>query len=398
MLKTLVLLPGSIDNIFLKNEMEYLKRNFDIIYILAYKNPKNDWYVKEKKIKTLYVKNFTVKSVINSFLNFLLIKELRKEVIKQKNLKKILYAYFYENFYCNVCQIINKVQLEGEVYLYSFWLSRGAYAVARYKKENKDKVKKAVSRAHGYDLYEERNKLKYLPFRIFIRENLDEIHFISEHGKNYFLNRYGKASCQYEISRLGTKNEKKIKKIIRNKKEICIASCSSIIPVKRLDLLIRILKELKVPYRWIHIGNGELREKIEEYAGKVLPENSYLFLGKIENDKVLEIYKEYDVDFFINTSDSEGIPVSIMEAMSVGIPVICREVGGNGEIVHSENGLLLPSIEEDIDFYKVEEFLRIRLERTEEYQKLSNQCVCSWNDKYSARKNYDEFYKKLLEM
>ncbi|KSV57498.1 glycosyltransferase [Acetivibrio ethanolgignens] len=397
MLKTLVLLPGSIDNIFLKNEMEYLKRNFNIIYIFVYENPKKDWYVKEKKIKTLYVKNFTVKSIIKSFFNFLLIKELRQEVIKQKNLKKILYAFFYENFYCNVCQIIKKVQLEGEVYLYSFWLSRGAYAVARYKRENANKVKKAVSRAHGYDLYEERNKLKYLPFRNFIRENLDEIYFISKHGKNYFLNRYGKADCQYEISRLGTNNEKRIEKIIRNKKEICIASCSSIISVKRLDLLIRILKELKVPYRWIHIGNGKLREEIETYAGKVLPKNSYLFLGKIENDKVLEIYKEYDVDFFINTSDSEGIPVSIMEAMSAGIPVICRNVGGNGEIVNGENGLLLEEKEEDIVINRMEEFLKIRLEKREEYRKKSIACIQSWNERYNAEKNYEEFCKKMRE-
>lgn len=40
-------------------------------------------------------------------------------------------------------------------------------------------------------------------------------------------------------------------------------------------------------------------------------------------------------------SDSEGIPVSIMEAMSFGIPVIARNVGGMSEIVNEENGLLL---------------------------------------------------------
>ena len=44
---------------------------------------------------------------------------------------------------------------------------------------------------------------------------------------------------------------------------------------------------------------------------------------------------------FINLSSSEGIPVSIMEAQSFGIPVIATNVGGSGEIVVSETGVLV---------------------------------------------------------
>ena len=44
---------------------------------------------------------------------------------------------------------------------------------------------------------------------------------------------------------------------------------------------------------------------------------------------------------FINVSSTEGIPVSIMEAMSFGIPVIATAVGGTPEIVNNENGYLL---------------------------------------------------------
>ena len=39
------------------------------------------------------------------------------------------------------------------------------------------------------------------------------------------------------------------------------------------------------------------------------------------------------IDLFINTSSSEGVPVSIMEALSVGIPIIATDVGGTKEIV-----------------------------------------------------------------
>lgn len=39
---------------------------------------------------------------------------------------------------------------------------------------------------------------------------------------------------------------------------------------------------------------------------------------------------------------SEGIPVSIMEAISFGIPIIATNVGGNAEIVNDETGVLIP--------------------------------------------------------
>ncbi len=61
----------------------------------------------------------------------------------------------------------------------------------------------------------------------------------------------------------------------------------------------------------------------------------------MSNDKILDVYEQFDVDFFINLSDSEWIPVTIMEAMPMGIPVIDRNVGGISEIVNKSNGLLL---------------------------------------------------------
>ena len=48
------------------------------------------------------------------------------------------------------------------------------------------------------------------------------------------------------------------------------------------------------------------------------------------------------VDLFLNVSEYEGVPVSVMEAQSFGIPVIATAVGGTPEIVNEENGFLLP--------------------------------------------------------
>ena len=65
--------------------------------------------------------------------------------------------------------------------------------------------------------------------------------------------------------------------------------------------------------------------------------------GKISNSQLLEIYKNIPFDIFINVSENEGVPVSIMEAMSFGMIIIATAVGGTSEIVHNgKNGYLLP--------------------------------------------------------
>jgi glycosyltransferase involved in cell wall biosynthesis len=55
----------------------------------------------------------------------------------------------------------------------------------------------------------------------------------------------------------------------------------------------------------------------------------------------MRYYSINTVDLFINVSSSEGVPVSIMEAMSFGIPVIATAVGGTPEIVSEKTGWLI---------------------------------------------------------
>ncbi|WP_243669706.1 glycosyltransferase [Methanoculleus chikugoensis] len=79
------------------------------------------------------------------------------------------------------------------------------------------------------------------------------------------------------------------------------------------------------------------------YADATLPGNvSHRFTGYLDNAAVLEHYRQSPIDVFINVSESEGIPVSIMEAESCGIPVIATAVGGIPEIVSDATGILLP--------------------------------------------------------
>ena len=93
---------------------------------------------------------------------------------------------------------------------------------------------------------------------------------------------------------------------------------------------------------WTHIGDGPVLPALMAMAGHALSRNFQIrFTGGLANARVMEFYREHPVDVFVNVSASEGLPVSIMEAQSFGIPVVATAVGGIPEIVTDQNGRLL---------------------------------------------------------
>jgi colanic acid/amylovoran biosynthesis glycosyltransferase len=85
-------------------------------------------------------------------------------------------------------------------------------------------------------------------------------------------------------------------------------------------------------------------EAMQQLAASKLPAGSYRFMGYVPNAEILTYYREQKVDALINMSELEGIPMSMMEAVASGIPVIGCNVCGVPEIVTEETGLLLPAL------------------------------------------------------
>lgn len=101
-------------------------------------------------------------------------------------------------------------------------------------------------------------------------------------------------------------------------------------------------------------------------------------------------------DVFLNVSMSEGIPVSIMEAMSFGVPVIATKVGGTSEIVNQENGSLLPS-QPTAEMIKNELLYFCNLSKMDQ-EKYSKEALKTWKNKFNAAKNYPEFIQELRSL
>jgi glycosyltransferase involved in cell wall biosynthesis len=119
-------------------------------------------------------------------------------------------------------------------------------------------------------------------------------------------------------------------------KKIKMLTVARLSPPKRMDLLVNAVKNIDVE---LHIvGDGELREDLERAA----PDNVF-FHGEIE------CFSNFlDFDIFCLISDSEGLPLSAIEAMSCGMPLILSNVGGCSELI-SGNGILVENNTEDIE-------------------------------------------------
>ena len=123
---------------------------------------------------------------------------------------------------------------------------------------------------------------------------------------------------------------------------------------------------------------------------------SYCFKGRTDNETIHRFYAENHIDLFINVSKSEGVPVSIMEAISYGIPVLATDVGGTAEIVTDAIGKLMNKDLGPAELAKyIKTFFESSPQKLNTYSKNARDLGCN---SYSADKNYNDFIKQILTM
>lgn len=278
---------------------------------------------------------------------------------------------------------------------YSFWFYDCIY-LAWLKK--KGIIKKAVTRAHSGDLYEDhisiRNKIL---FRHFQFKYLDAVFPVSNMGTDYFKKKYPKSKAEIKTVYLGSQNYG----INSFSSEIfTIVSCASFRHHKQIHKIAEMLQYIDFPLQWIHIGDERLGSndpKIGEYkqnkAKLSKKENiAYNPVGMLPNDKIFEFYQKTSVNLFISLSAVEGIPVSMMEAASFGIPILSTDVGGCKEIVNEQTGILLPLETEMQQVAQIITEFKDSHKNSPEYRAGVRKF---WEKNFDAEKNYQEFFEAI---
>jgi glycosyltransferase involved in cell wall biosynthesis len=269
-----------------------------------------------------------------------------------------------------------------------------AYGVSILKRYNPSL--KTVSRVHGGDLYKERN-FGFLPFREPIVGSLNRIFPISNQGKKYLTTEYGAyLEDKIIVSRLGVQRSDILDSACKED-GIKIASCSSDDPVKRVYAIVESIGSfsnyVSEQVTWIHIGI-EKDHFLKKY-GRLLDRYNNLncvIEGVVPQERVNDIYRKYHPNLFINLSSSEGVPVSIMEALSMGIPIIATDVGGTSEIVDGQVGALVSS---EINIKVVAKEIEIIVQFGRQYSKAAYE---RWNDFCDESSNYENHYHHLKEV
>ena len=122
-----------------------------------------------------------------------------------------------------------------------------------------------------------------------------------------------------------------------------LAIIGRLVPIKDHPTLFEALRVLGDAGRTVHllvVGDGQERGRLETLAERLGLASRLHFLGwRTDLEAVLP-----EVDMVICSSRNEGTPVSLIEAMAAGVPVLSTEVGGVADLVtHGETGWLVPA-------------------------------------------------------
>lgn len=280
----------------------------------------------------------------------------------------------------------------GEVVLYSYWFATAAYAEMIL---NKKYGIRCVTRAHGTDVYEKHCLYEIMPGQEKALKGLTKVFVCSKNGMKYLQRKFPAYKDKIGYSYLGSQDYG-FKPGDNRSEEFVVASCSRLVPVKRVHLLAKALATITdKKIHWIHIGDGAERDKVESII-KTFPKNIRItFTGNIPHDDVMEYYRDHAVNAFINVSESEGLPVSIMEVISFGIPVIATDVGGTNEVINKEIGrLLIVDFSSEIFAKEINDLIAME---SSQYSQLRNKIRRFWEDNFSAERNYTKFYKEITD-
>ena len=392
---------GNLDD-WLNDEIIFLSKKFQHIYIYplnytgkqSFELPANvtvikfDFYSPYNRLKLIVSDLSFILSIYfcelknsNHKLNYITDFFINLNFLLQKiNCAKELYKNL----------VVNQIELKSAVF-YSYWFNCWMETLCILKGQSK--IDKLVTRAHGGDLYEERRKQSggYFRFRSFMMKQLNYVLPISGFGSEYLKTRYPDYSNKVLTSRLGVFD----RGLNELNTTFTIVSCSALVPLKRVHLIVEILKNIKFNIIWYHLGGGAEYERIAKLINKLPPNIDAKLLGHLKIEDVYGFYKSHSVNLFINVSETEGIPVSIMEAISYGIPVIATKVGGTEEIVNNENGYL---IDKEFDCERSANIIAELYENKNKQITLSRNARQFWNEHYNAENNYNAFTDIIKEL
>lgn len=273
--------------------------------------------------------------------------------------------------------------------LYSYWTADWATALGMLRLM--DPRVRFISRMHGFDLYSDRAPQGWQAFQAFQLAQAERILVASQAGLDDLVRRYPARAGRFEVAHLGTRDHGMGP--VTSADEIRIASCSNVVPLKRVNLLVEALRYVGRPVHWTHFGDGNELERMQTLATHLPPNISVDWRGAVPNAELIAWYQSHPVDLFVHLSASEGgVPVALQEAASFGIPLLATAAGGIPELVGERTGTLLPL---NVDARAVAEAIVRTAEGQGRSVAFREGVREAWRTGFQAEVNYTRFQQRI---
>lgn len=364
--------PGDLysEKVFVDSELEALQKRFDHIVIVPVNNVSRDLRFIDMlpdgvegdmslvEDKTVHSRIRRLQYLFHPFVRWSL-KTIRGEAHGLKQWMKGLYQALTA---VAISRRLLKIAREHgftpeNTVLYSLWFHDSAAAEALLAETEGWRM---ATRAHTSDMYDERMLFRSKKVRARLLRSVGKVFSISRRGKKYLDERFPEFKDKFEWLPLGsvriyeTSGEDALSEhnYENSERPLNFITVARLDPIKRLDLIADVLTDMarRKPerrLRWIIIGDGPCLEELSDKAESIdMPNLEIVLPGRMTNEEIQEIFAFYRPDWYIMMSYSEGVPISMGEAMSYGIPVITTDVGEIRELANGECALFLPR---DID-------------------------------------------------
>ena len=286
--------------------------------------------------------------------------------------------------------IIARMGLDfDDTIIYSFWFTAPVNGAALLPGA------KIVTRAHGFDIYNRSDTFHSPSQRQEALSKLLKVYVASEDGAEYLRSRFPGYESTIEVARMGSQPPSGLNPDTPPCGEVTLLSIARVVPVKRIPLMASLLVNFarlhpELSLRWIHIGDGEELDSVKELCSRECPGNLAIeFLGRRSNEEVHRLLATRHIDAVFLTSKSEGLPISLCESLSYGVPAIATAVGGIPEIITPEVGALLSPdpTPEEFESVFLAELPRLAAKRTAARDR--------WERHFDATKLRSDFARKL---